>query len=208
MKYRIKNEEIIKIKLSETRYTYANQLWYKDKWKMQAGCGPTNASQLVWYLSKSNSSYASLLKNLNTSKEDFVELMNKIWDYITPTYLGVNNVDIFKEGLKKYFIDNGLELEVVSLDLRKKGLNNKSFEHINRFMIDRLSNDNLVAFLTLSKGKENKLYNWHWTTIVEYDSISNEAIIIDANRKFNINIKNWYETSLLGGGLVAIDKNE
>lgn len=208
MLYKIDNIDYAKIKLSETRYTYANQLWYKNRWKIQAGCGPTNASQLIWYLIKSNEEYAYLKNNSLNDKVEFMKLMDELWYYITPKLAGVHSVKIFSKGLSQFLIDNSIKLEIASLDLRKKLFKKPKFAVVEKFIIESLSNNNLVAFLTLSNGKINELYNWHWTTIFEYDSSTNEAFIIDAEREFKINIKNWYESSFLGGGLVYINNNK
>jgi hypothetical protein len=69
-----------------------------------------------------------------------------------------------------------------------------------------MDGDTPVAFLNLCNGEENKLEAWHWVTVIalEFSDI-NESVylkILDESQVKTINLKLWYETTVLGGGFV------
>lgn len=205
MKYEIKNREVLKLSDGNRLYLCANQTWYFDKWHITSGCGPTNAAQLIYYFAQTRTEYNFLIEEINNTKSDFIKLMNQTWHYITPSILGVNNVNIFEKGLRKYFLDNGLNIPIVSLDLRRK-IRKVKYEAVEHFIINGLNNDSLVAFLNLSNGKLTRLSSWHWTSIIAYDPNTKMATIYDASSSFVINMEEWYQSTLLGGGLVYINR--
>ncbi len=205
MKYEIKNKEILKLSDDNRLYLCANQAWYFNKWHIKSGCGPTNAAQLIYYFSLTRTEYNFLSEGINNTKSDFIKLMNLTWQYVTPSILGVNNVSIFEKGLRKYFLDNGLNIPIASLDLRRK-IRKIKYEEVEQFIIDGLSNDSIIAFLNLSNGNSAILSSWHWTSIVAYDDETKQVTIYDASSSFVINMEEWYRTTILGGGLVYINK--
>jgi hypothetical protein len=58
--------------------------------------------------------------------------------------------------------------------------------------------------LTLSRGHVKNLQNWHWITVVaaELDENRLMADASDEGRQVRFDLRLWYLSTLLGGGLV------
>lgn len=101
--------------------------------------------------------------------------MNDIWDFITPIKgKGVNTVDLFFEGFKKYTKarhDKYKESIFMKIPINFEDRPNK--KEVFNFLYKALEKDHPIAFLNLDNGKENKLHRWHWVAIVgiAYDDL-------------------------------------
>ena len=74
----LKNPDLI---LLDDMHHGGNQEWYEDEWHRRAGCGPTTASTLMYYLAQRDESKRALWPTANErGKEDFVRLMHTVWD--------------------------------------------------------------------------------------------------------------------------------
>lgn len=78
----------------------ANQEWYGDLWQRKAGCGPTAAASLLFY--QKQKQRLMHRQPLLSSRQNLLDQMNELWNYITPGHGGVNRVSMFTEGLEKY----------------------------------------------------------------------------------------------------------
>ena len=178
--------------LIDKKYYGGNQEWYKNIFHKKAGCGPTNASTITMYESKK--SY---------SKEEFVKLMDTMWNYITPGMMGLNKIEYFDEGYNKYIKDNNLnfkETKILKISKEKPSLN-EVFDFLN----DAIKLDHPVAFLNLDNGKEERLDSWHWVTIVgiEYNKEDELlATIADEGLLKTIDLGLWLSSTTKEGGFI------
>lgn len=193
----LRNPEYFEI-LDEDGLVYkgCSQEWYKKKWQKMAGCGPTTASNVVIYSNKNK-----------TSKNGALDIMNELWNYVTPTLKGVNTTKIFYEGFMKYADEIGRSASFKVLDIPKEKERRPSYETMFDFIESSLDNDVPLAFLNLCNGEEKCLYKWHWVTIIsleyEEDNCLAAVEILDEGMVKKINLPLWYETTTLGGGLVS-----
>jgi hypothetical protein len=181
---------------SLTVYKGCNQVWYKKKWRKMAGCGPTAASNIVIYSNKNK-----------INKNDALEIMDELWNYVTPTLMGVNTTEIFYEGFMKYAAENNRNAQFKVIDIPKEKETRPSYEMMFDFIEASLDNDVPIAFLNLCNGEEKFLDKWHWVTIIslEYEGDKSLAAveILDEGMVKKINLPLWYRTTTLGGGLVS-----
>ncbi|HBE80615.1 MAG TPA: hypothetical protein DDW65_22945 [Firmicutes bacterium] len=202
----ILNPDFFKVLDEDTRELYygCNQEWYTTKWQRLSGCGPTVASDLILYLF-----YRTRQTNLGMgliSKKNCLELMEEIWQYVTPTMHGVSNTKMFYEALFSYAEFKGFHVQYRFLDLPNKRLNRPSFSELLNFLDEAFSKDTPVAFLNLCNGDEKGLDRWHWVTIIalEYTENGDQAFadIIDDGKIKRINLALWYHTTSKAGGFV------
>jgi len=183
-----------------------NQIWYPTRFQRDAGCGPTTASHLIWYLSQTRTKCQDLCPYNGNKPEGFLQLMEDIWNFITPKSMGVNNTDTFTNGAHRYGSHKGIELICQTLIIPKIPGTRPTSKEMFGFLENAFSNDLPVAFLNLSNGSLTELESWHWVTLISTDSVNNTAKKYDQGIATDINLKQWLRTSLLGGGFVTIDK--
>ncbi len=192
----VTNKLEYKYLLIDNKYYGGNQEWYSNIFHKKAGCGPTTASTITMYENKTN-----------YSKKEFIELMEEMWNYLTPGLMGLNKIDYFDEGYKKYIKDHILKLkESKILKISKSKNNRPTINELCEFINDSIKQDHPVAFLNLNNGEETLLDSWHWVTIVgiEYNEIDTllYANIVDEGLLKTINLGLWLETTNNEGGFV------
>ncbi len=186
------------------RYFGGNQSWYADTWKQRAGCGPTSCAHLMLYLAKTRPELSVLLPSDCSTKEDFLSLMNAVWEYVTPGSMGVNSTAMFTGGAVAFAKDRDIALTCRVLEIGAKKSGRPSLSDMAAFISNAIQDDLPVAFLNLSNGALKNLDNWHWVTLTAYDSEKHSAIMLDQGRKQEIDMLTWLDTTLMGGGLVAV----
>ena len=181
-----------------------NQDWYRSSWQRRAGCGPTTATNLLIYHQRAGR--LDLAQELIT-EADGLALMEQVWHYVTPSAMGVHTPGIFHAGLKKFFKTRGISLQSQALLIpRKKDLRPKLGDVVD-FIRKGLELDSPVAFLNLSNGSVRQLDKWHWVTITAIDDSDLPRVeieIYDNLNRFSIDLREWYETTHLGGGFVYL----
>ena len=206
MIYSIKSPETLKITDSDGRvYFGAQQDWYADEWQRRAGCGPTTASHILWYLSRTREGVAALAPYDGGTKEGFLALMEGIWNYVTPGSRGLNHPDMMKKGVAEYSAKIGVPLTCRAILIPAFQDIGDLKDEVYAFLRDALSADQPVAFLNLSNGKLENLHNWHWVTLVSFDDDRKTAVMYDDGAATEIDMELWLDTTLLGGGLVAVE---
>jgi hypothetical protein len=203
----IKQPDILQLRDKAGHLYYgAQQTWYKDEWQKKAGCGPTTAAQLVYYLALSRADCAKILSPLARAggREGFTTLMDEVWQYVTPGNMGTNSTELFTGGLCRYGERHNLKFSFRVLSVPPL-FGRPTWEHLASFMRAALSADLPVAFLNLSNGRLDNLDNWHWVTLVELDADEGRALMYDDGDATRIDLKLWLKTTLLGGGFVAVE---
>ena len=187
-----------------TAATGGSQEWYPTRSQRASGCGPTAASNIIWYMTLSRAAPQTLCDTGNGEKERFVELMREMFGYVKPGMGGVNTSAIFADGVVRYASARGETLTPHKLEIPRARRKRPDIASVGDFILAGLQNDSPVAFLNLSNGKLAKPDSWHWVTIIKYDPDSASAGIIDQGSEHDVPLKTWLDTTLLGGALVYL----
>ena len=171
-------------------YYGGDQDWYKTYFKRLAGCGPTTASNIVMYEEK------KLGVKDDFSKEEFIKLMNDLWNYITPGMMGVNKARTYIDGFSKY--NDRYKLGLINYkNLHIGKYDNLDKDYIFEFLKEAIEKDHPVAFLNLDSGKEKNLESWHWATIIGISNENNnlKVVICDNTTVKDIDLGLWLSTT-------------
>lgn len=202
----IKNPGFLKITDESTKDIYfgCDQNWFPSEWQRRAGCGPSVASNIFRYLTLSG--LALNAKERHNSKAEFIALMEEMWQYITPTLLGVNKTSLFYKGFLSYSKIHGINVAYSCFNVPKRKTARKKQADLLNFLEEAISHDTPVAFLNLHHGEEKNLDSWHWVTIISIEYTEDRqtvlANILDGGSAWKIDLSLWYRTTRLGGGFV------
>lgn len=197
---------LLKIAKADGGFCYGpNQEWYQHIWQRKAGCGPTTCSQLIWYLSRTRAGYQGLCPHDGSTQAGFLQLMEEVWDYVTPGRHGVNTTGILTEGALGYGRERHLELGCQVLEIPEAPGERPTSEVMADFILGALEQDRPVAFLNLSNGMVQNLDAWHWVTLVAFSRESFLAEMYDNEERDQIDLEMWLRTTTGGGGFVALD---
>jgi hypothetical protein len=143
---------LLQIRDGDQEYCGGNQEWYAERWQRQAGCGPTNCTNLMWYLAQTRESCKALCAYDASEKTNFVGLMDEVWRYVTPGHMGVNSTKIFAEGAERYGGAKGVALKANSLPVAHIHNEERKYAEVSEFVARALESNLPVAFLNLSNG--------------------------------------------------------
>lgn len=199
----IQNLERFQIKDNTTNQLFygCNQDWYPKARQRRAGCGPSVFSNILLYLF-----YENYGTEMGIYKENAMQLMDDIWEYVTPTLLGVYSTEIFVKGALAYADEKGIDLAYAVFDITEGKNFRPDLEEIVRFIQSGLKQGVPVAFLNLCSGSAKNVDRWHWMTLVSLERQALNDVIfvkfIDNGEIKETDLKVWYDTTTLGGGLV------
>ena len=200
----IKNLACLRITDGSAKYFGGSQMWYPTRKRKYSGCGPTNCSNLFWYLAMTRKECRNLIFHDVGTKNNFTRLMNEVWHYVTPRRRGVDTLDIFIEGAEGYSKFRNVPITCSRLDIpvskKKRPTNAEMFDFLEKAFDEDLP----VAFLNLSSGLAKNLDRWHWVTIVSLNRMLGTVIMFDQGKRVEINLTIWRNTTVLGGGFVVI----
>ncbi|MDR0861915.1 MAG: hypothetical protein LBN30_03950 [Oscillospiraceae bacterium] len=195
-----------------------DQEWYAQHWQRMSGCGPTVATNLVHYRNVAGT-------GARAEKAELIELMEQVWEHVTPGMGGIPSTQALIERMEKYIEAHELGAVIHELYiphahketesrlaqfLRADGekLPRAPFAEVLEFIVGALEADMPVAFLALDNGEEPALDEWHWITIVSLEYTERGAPVIatvmDGGGLFTCDLYKWYTTTKRGGGFVYI----
>ena len=190
-----------------TRCRGADQEWYRDSWQRKAGCGPTTAATCLFYLSEGNPALAAIAPPEGRLATKFVSYMEAVWQQVTPTIKGLNSLALYWGGALEFARLRGCHLAYAELAIPgKMGGERPSLAEISDFLREQLSADRPVAFLNFSNGALENLESWHWVPLIwaEAEGDALRCGILDEGLEKTIDLSLWHQTSLRGGGFVAL----
>jgi len=208
----IANPNLFKIVDESTHKTYYGcyQECYTTEWQRLSGCGPSAASNIIFYLNRTRSMF-TLGQSFN-NKENCLSLMVEIWEYVTPTTKGIPTTKMFYDDVLFYAKSRGLNIEYFVCDLSEDKDSRFKFTEVLNFLESALTKDVPIAFLNLSNGQVENLDSWHWVTIISLDygeDGDNVFVnILDEGMIKTIDLELWYNTTTLGGGFVYFTDND
>ena len=74
------------------------------------------------------------------------------------------------------------------------------------FLRSALGADQPVAWLNLHSGEVEGLDDWHWVTIIALEERRDGTelcTLLDSGKEYAVDFRLWFQTTKLGGGLVA-----
>ncbi|MEA4888018.1 MAG: hypothetical protein VB070_00935 [Clostridiaceae bacterium] len=181
-----------------------DQDWYSEAWQRQAGCGPCTSATMLLYLARSQPFFRPLypLIEQNHDQANFTLFMEKIWHYVTPGRMGVNEASMLTSGVARFADSYAIALESAVFPVPGQMNHRKPLSSFVQFIADGLNLDSPVAFLNLSNGRLDNLDSWHWITLVALYEYADQTIwsdVSDSGERKLINLSLWYQTSRLGG---------
>ncbi len=175
-----------------------NQEWYGTEWQRRAGCGPTVAATLFYYLFRPD--------NLCYSKQEWLDRMEEVWNYVTPTERGMPTTQRFYQSVLAYAAAKQHPVDYFCCDVPEERADRPRLPQLVGFLAEGLRRDAAIAFLNLCNGAEQNLHRWHWVTIIALEHLpdGSRALlkILDEGRVKTVDLGLWMETSALGGGFV------
>ncbi|MDR2753700.1 MAG: hypothetical protein LBB50_05280 [Oscillospiraceae bacterium] len=190
--------------LVDNTFCGGSQHWYKRLWQRMGGCGATAASLLIWYLAQTNPKYSTLCTINARSKNEFLDLMNEMFTYITPRWRGVDSSAKFIAGLFLYLQEKEERINgFCCFDVEPKLCAQPDAEH---FVENSLKNDRPVAFLNLQSGNQKHLDGWHWMVVIAFDPDSGEAHLCDQGKCIVFSLREWVQSTKRGGAFVSINE--
>ncbi|GEM_PF-178234 len=201
----IRNLEFLQIKEGIRTSYGAHQIWYSSWIKRMSGCGPTAASNLLWYLCASRPELChSLFTGDGTERKQMQRLMEEVWNYVTPGMRGVNRASMLADGAERYGADHGVDLTAKVLEIPESVIERPDRKKVYEFLAGAFIKNLPVAFLNLSNGAVRNLDNWHWVTLVSVDE-ELQAEMYDQGRRQMIDVDLWLDTTTGGGAFVTIE---
>ena len=186
-------------------YYGGSQEWYHTTRQKRAGCGPTAASNLVWYIARTKPHLAALWDVTRTGQEDFLCLMEEMFQHITPGRGGVNTTEKFTAGALRFGEKQGAPLRANVMEVPTTFAKRPTPDEVESFILAAMEADFPVAFLNLSNGGVKNLDRWHWVTIMALEPHSMNAVICDQGDCLKIDLGRWLKATILGGGFVWLD---
>lgn len=183
----------------------AHQIWYSNWIKRMSGCGPTAASNLLWYLAATRPDVCGRLYNGDgTSYGGMLCLMEEVWHYVRPGMRGVDKPSAFVSGALRFGMEHGVALAPRLLEIPAEVKMRPEEKEVTTFLSSAFAADLPVAFLNLSNGRVRNLDNWHWVTLVSADEAL-KAVMYDQGSRQSIDMDLWLKTTTGGGALVALE---
>lgn len=203
----ISQPELLTIIDEKTNKSYfgSDQEWYSSEWHRKAGCGPTCAANVLAYLAFSRPELRSLYSGGTMSLSDFAQHMEEVYKFVTPGNMGLNRVEMFSDGVAEFARSRGVSL--TPHVFRTPGTISKSrptVPELMEFVKAGLTSDCPLGFLNLTRGKVKDLQNWHWITVTEADIEENSltAHASDEGHPIMFDLRLWYLSTRMSGGLV------
>lgn len=203
--YSIRRPELLRIREGNTVWEGADQIWYPLFWQRRAGCGPTTASHLMWYLSRTKQGAEILCPYDGSERAGFVRLMQDMWRYVTPGMRGANSTSFVSGGAVRYGQHRNFPLTTRVLEIPAEKGERPSIQELMEFLSEAAADDLAVAFLNLSNGALKNLDNWHWVTLTGVDTQWRTATMVDQRSRSTIDMDLWLKTTTNGGGFVVIE---
>lgn len=200
----IRMPELLVVRQSGQLYYGANQSWYPLLWQRQAGCGPTVAATLFWYLAQTRADCAPLCAYDGASKSGFLQLMEDVWQEVTPG-MGGTTIALFQQGILRYAKKRGVPLAVRVMDIPARAAQRPSIARVLDFLQEAFYRDIPVAFQNYSNGALTNLEAWHWVTLLSVDAQRGMALMYDQGIRCEIDIRLWLETATRSGKFVTVE---
>ena len=181
-----------------------NQDWFIDYWMKIGGCGAVTACDICIYLARffgKQDLYPYDLQNI--TKQDYIEFSNIMKPYLSPRMHGIDTLEIFMDGFKKYLYD----IHEKSIDAAGtySDVSLNEFKNAIRLQIDKKIP---VPYLNLKHKDHNfRNYVWHWFWLAGYEEFEDvfmvKAVTYGNYRWMSLN-KLWDSGYKQKGGIISL----
>lgn len=184
-----------------------DQNWYSTEYKRKRGCGPTSATMLFTYIMQRDNLQLPFALD---SVKDIKKALEFVWQFVTPTPIGLYSLNSYCKGMEKLFRHFKLSYKCLGLDISFLNSKRPSLKETVDFISKGLNSDCPVAFVNLDRGKEVALEGWHWITIVglKYEENRDKyiATCYDDGNIVSFDVNLWLETTKMGGAFAYLAK--
>jgi hypothetical protein len=151
-----------------------NQNDFTKYWMKIGGCGAVTACDSFVYFKKyfnKDKLYPYSVENVDY--DEYYSFTNVIKPYLRPRVTGIDSLDIYIDGIKKYFNDVGENtLEISGFE----GCN--EYEDAKSIVKMQIDNDYIVPMLMLKNANTVvRDYVWHWFLLGGYDEIDSKFMV-------------------------------
>ena len=159
------------------RWAYGgDQDWCRTAWRRGCGCGPTTGANLCAYYASTRPSMRSLYRGSLApfSKEEYIDEIEDIFRFITPSYMGFPYAGRFALKYRAYALYHGVKLTSCGCGAAESA--QQMYDVVRR----GIDSDNPLALLILRhRAPELAEDNWHWVTVSGYlDGADGQQVIL------------------------------
>ncbi|MGB4659751.1 MAG: hypothetical protein WBI07_11250 [Mobilitalea sp.] len=150
------------------------QDWFHDMTMYFGGCAAVTACDSSIYFALENGETKLYPYDISQlSKEDYLKFSMIMKPYLRPRMQGVNTLEIYLEGLGKYF------QEVGETQIKMTGFSgNNTLVDAEKAIRQQMERKLPIPYLVLRHKKNHlKDYVWHWFMIVGYEDTENEFLV-------------------------------
>lgn len=171
-----------------------NQEWFSGFMMKKGGCGAETACDISVYLAENFGMTNLYPYSLSpVKKEEYVDFADKMRPYLSPRPMGINRLDIYMDGIEKYFRDAG------SPDLITEPVDgNLPWEEAAEKLRTEIDAGYPVACLIL-KHKNPKMedFVWHWFLLIGYETGENGCQAEDGEAHLSVKTVTYSEAQWL-----------
>lgn len=182
-----------------------NQDWFYDPMMKLGGCAAVTACDLCIYLNISGISKHLYPFDINCLKQqDYIKFSKIMKHYLHPRIKGINNLQLYIDGFKKYLFDvDNQNINIIPFSAKKLQSDGE------KVVISQIDKKIPIPFLLLKHENPNlKELVWHWFLILGYDKIEDNLFIkVATYGKYNwISFRELWNTGYEEkGGMIIID---
>lgn len=176
-----------------------------DESKIKTSSSASVSATITLYLSKSCEQFQPLYPHESTLKSDLSQLMEDYTAYLKIGRFGTCSLYPFNKALLDFAKDLDVNLTTRQLDIPWLKWARPSIDQCVLFIQQALERDCPVAWLCLHHGLVSRLPSPQWLVITAMTVHPNGPIIctyLDNGKKRTADFRLWFQTTLLGGGLI------
>lgn len=169
-----------------------NQEWFLGEFQRKAGCGSVTGSNIAAIYAGMNEDMKGLYNPENNfySYEEYLKLMETMYGYMKPGFMGYPLIGRFAKDFVKYAKDCGISLASRQMFLPKEK------EKALHFICQGIDQNHPIAFLILRHpAKEFREDNWHWVTITGYNGEKKKIIWSNCGEREEIDWNMLFDSS-------------
>ena len=150
-----------------------NQGWFSDFWMRMGGCAAVTACDSSIYFQRDHGKKLYPFDLYNLTKKDFILFSKKMKPYLRPRIQGVNRLDIYIDGYRKYLHDNG------ELGIRiHPFFNSENIERAMEKVKQQIDSNIPIPYLLLRhKNSIFRFYTWHWFILAGYEEGDRQFLV-------------------------------
>lgn len=185
-----------------------NQKWFKNLIMKFGGCAAITACDLCIYLSIIKEVKDLYPFDLNSlSKDEYIRFSHTMKSYLHPRIGGINTLDLYIDGLGKYFYTNNYkDINITPFYKENNIIDSKNI------IISQINNETPIPFLLLRhKNRNFKEFVWHWFLIVGYKEVDEKFFVKTVTYgkyKWILFEDLWNSGYEENGGMIIIDLKE